>query len=132
MPPKLLPLQRSIAQSADRASSTPQEDEGKRRRLSSEDVRAAALPAGSAGAAAACPAASADSADASSASCATSVAEPQPQPLSRAVEDTLRSYLLRWGQRLVDLQPKVRRRRVAGWAGRAQCGRQAAPQPACS
>ena len=35
------------------------------------------------------------------------MAGPQPQPLTRKVEEMLRAYLLRWGQRLVDLQPKV-------------------------
>ncbi len=83
-----------------------QDDEGKRRRLSTEDVRAASLP-GAAAAAAPCPSTSGTSADGSSASCATSMAGQQPQPLTRQVEEMLRAYLLRWGQRLVDLQPKV-------------------------
>lgn len=100
-----------------------QEDEGKRRRLSSDDVRAAGLPAGSGAVAAPCPSTSATSADASSASCATSMNGQQPQPLTRQVEETLRAYLLRWGQRLVDLQPKVRcRGRRQGVAGRRRGG----------
>lgn len=37
-----------------------------------------------------------------------------PQPLTRKVEETLRAYLLRWGQRLVDLQPKVSGGEAAG------------------
>lgn len=125
MPPKPLP---PCNATRDEPRPTLQEDEGKRRRLSSEDVRAAALPASSGGGAA-CPATSGDSADASSASCATSVAAQQPQPLTRAVEDTLRSYLLRWGQRLVDLQPKVRRRVGAAVGGAPGV---AVLQPACA
>lgn len=35
---------------------------------------------------------------------------PQPPPLTEAVEEMLQRYLLRWGKRLVELQPKVRGR----------------------
>lgn len=104
---KLLPARNAPCTVAPMRSA--QDDEGKRRRLSTEDVRAASLPAGSGAAEAApCPSTSAASADGSSASCATSMAGQQPQPLTRQVEEMLRAYLLRWGQRLVDLQPKVR------------------------
>lgn len=87
-----------------------QDDEVKRRRITSElgcsgggaDEAAADSPAG------AC----------STSSSATNLSEADPQPLSRGVETTLRTYLASWAQRLVQLQPKVRTGGTHGTAKR--------------
>lgn len=94
-----------------------QEEEGKRLRLSADASEGA--PTASAGTSGG-GAATASGADCfarrdSCESSATTSGSHEPPPLTEAVEGMLRKYLLRWGQRLVDLQPKV----GAGWGGRA-------------
>ena len=53
----------------------------------------------------------------SAASSSADLAAQDPQPLTRAVEDMLRGHLISWGQRLVQLQPKVGERRAVGGSG---------------
>lgn len=112
------PRPRAAALNSPLWSSGAQDEEGKRRRLSTDDLRGGAAPpppgasddgccsSGTAAGQDRC--AGAPSASTSSSGAGGGAAAHDPQPMTQAVESMLRQYLLRWGQRLVQLQPKVR------------------------
>lgn len=93
-----------------------QEDEGKRRRLSSEMGCTGAAPCVRCGsddcAADSCAAMGRSSSGCSNSSSDTMLVnavedEAEPNPLAPGLEEVLRSQLACWGHRLVQLQPKV-------------------------
>ena len=98
-----------------------QDDEGKRRRLASEASQTCGGTGGGGGGGGDDSRLSSSSSASSASSSGTQLEaeHADPQPLTRAVEDMLRSYLAAWGQRLVALQPKVGAdgRVVGAWTG---------------
>lgn len=108
-----------------------QEDEGKLRRLSSEMGCAGGAPCSHCGsnecAADDCAAMGRSNSSASSSDTMlvdAAEGEPEPNMMAPGMEEVLRSHLVCWGQRLVQLQPKVSGRSDVhrGWVAWMACG----------
>jgi hypothetical protein len=93
-------------------SSFHQDEAGRRRRATPET--ADCLAAGDTGAGSDAASDASTSGRSSAASSSADLAAQDPQPLTQAVEDMLRAHLISWGQRLVQLQPKVSGRAGGG------------------